>query len=62
VFVFQEGRWGKTARRGKDVAVRHWINFLERSDQMDGLGGGEDEDDKERKVVLRGRYKRKKDE
>jgi hypothetical protein len=29
---------------------------------MGGLGGGEDEDDKERKVVLRGRYKRKKDE
>jgi hypothetical protein len=29
---------------------------------MGGLGGGKDEDDKEREVVLRGRYKKKKDE
>ena len=46
------------------MAVPHWINFLERSDDKWAVEAEERERRgcNERKGVLRGRYKRKKDE
>jgi len=60
--LFFSRRLRKTARRGQKVAVPHWINFLERSDDKWAVEAEERERRgcNERKGVLGGRYKRKK--